>query len=614
MTLNPERSESRKKSGVESLHGSEAIELKEATTSEFLARQLQQTERRIVSDVKDESANIQKRSEGLVAMAGSDSRLVSRVRSIELLHEAETGEVGKKYNALLKGAELTAKITELPQPILPEPPLERPRERSPILTGTTEKNPSVKTEQSVKSEAVFDAQKIYIDLQKNVEALFSDEAKKFYSQFHPDDLNKLQGVLNRRRSSGPEMPRFLADFFSSKSKNLSGFARNETRHTKEEIDKIFISLTHGTDHILDGGLDRQTMFGTSDLNTAKSRLQAMLLAPLTLGFHSPSTNIARYALQRAIDKNPKPEQQAKLESEMDPAARATERYPQEDEGAMVAPSLESKRGGLELEPKQTGQHEKQQEWLDKKREATFAELNSIFKNLEQTGGQEAVRQWLQDTFNPLLQQAGRESISMEDLSSMHYLDYRCEPASEVAGQEIRRPVFIFDTDAQYDKFSELFFNEPDDSEGCIMRWQSDDEILKETGIIISKPYKGTVDHETLHTVDPHVIDRTGINQLLLTEAFALYQEAVINNLDGAYAHIEPGPDRPWQLLSIRLNSYQDLHKQYDPDSTLNRKQFEGLVKNIVNALRTIAEREGHLETQRKIARTKTLEELFAFAI
>ena len=613
MTLNLERNKLKKESGAESLHGSETMESKEATTSEFLARRLQQAEQQIASNVQKESASTQKRSEDLVALAGSDSKLVSRIRSIELLHKAETGEVGEKYNALLKGAELTAKITELPQPTSPEPPAERPLERSPVLTGAAEKIPSATTEQSVKSEVVFDAHKVYIDLQKNIEALFSDEAKKFYSQFHSDDIARLKLELSKRSNAGTEISRFVANFFLSKLNKLSGFARNETPHSKEEIEKKLSSFAQYAG-ILDSRLDRQAMFGTSDLDTAKSRLQAMFLAPAILGFHSPSTNITRYALQRAIDKGPRLEQQTKPESKAAPTARTTERYPREDEKATATPDLESKGGGLELGSKQTEQHEKRQEWLDKKREAAFIELNLIFKNLEQTSGQGAVRQWIQDTFNPLLQQAGRESISMEDLSSMHYLDYRCEPASEVAGQEIRRPVFIFDTDAQYDKFRELFFNEPDDSEGYIMRWQSNDEILKETGIIISKPYKKIVDHETLHTVDPHVIDRTGINHLLLAEAFTLYQEAVINDLDGAYAHIEPGPNRPWLLLSIRLNTYQDLLKQYDPNSTLDRKQFEELVKNTVEAIRTIAEREGHLETQRKIARTKTLEELFAHAI
>jgi len=99
---------------------------------------------------------------------------------------------------------------------------------------------------------------------------------------------------------------------------------------------------------------------------------------------------------------------------------------------------------------------KPQEWLDQDREKAYEKLELIFSNLEKTGGEDGIRQWFLKIFNPALVEAEVPEISLTNLKSLQYVNCISQSSTEVAGQEINRPILMFSSISEFQNFSEKF--------------------------------------------------------------------------------------------------------------------------------------------------------------
>lgn len=258
--------------------------------------------------------------------------------------------------------------------------------------------------------------------------------------------------------------------------------------------------------------------------------------------------------------------------------------------------------------------EEPQEWLDMERENSYDQVGLMFADIQEGQTAYGIQNWLRKLVNPYIVEANLPEIESSEIESLQYVNFFSETASKVAGKEIMRPILMFSDISEYQNFSiKLRGKSSAASRGMnIPGSLFSSGPLHKTGLIISTDNKEYNNHEVFHSIDPNLEERLGYDRIL-TEMFANYQQIIVEANLKYYRHLPKPEDGPWGTLSREIDeTYLDKFLE-DTDEKLSNEEFKQLMKDIVAVIRSIYEKNGHIETQRTIAKSKTIEELFRFS-
>ncbi len=243
-----------------------------------------------------------------------------------------------------------------------------------------------------------------------------------------------------------------------------------------------------------------------------------------------------------------------------------------------------------------------EQWLNRENEEAFEKLTAFLDNLEETSGQEGIKTWFLETINGALPADTTQRLRLEDLQSLRYLQGESPSASEIAGREIVRPIFIL-KEADCRKFMSITSGQSNEGLGKYIKGEK-------AGLIIAIANKHTLGHEVRHSIDPH--DRVGYDKVI-DELFAFYHQTIVDETPQRFMD-EDGTvnEDPWKNLEVAISG-RGYAEQYSKNSpiTLQYGQYRAMCREAVRIVKSYQEHHGHLETQRKLAQTNTLDDLFA---
>ena len=265
-------------------------------------------------------------------------------------------------------------------------------------------------------------------------------------------------------------------------------------------------------------------------------------------------------------------------------------------------------------PEGDNKKEEPQPWLDMNREESYDKVNMMFADIQDGLTDYGIQNWLRELANQHIGEDAINKIKSEEVESLKYLNFTSESASQVAGKEIKRPVLLFSNIGEYQNFSIKLRGESSAASrgmnipGSVFS-QGD---LQKTGLIIATDNKEFINHEIFHSIDPNSEKRQGYDRIL-NEMFAYYQQIIVEANSKHYSHLANPEDGPWGTLSRTIdesyiNNYLEDFK--DINARLSKEELDKLMKEIVSAIRLVYEKKGHLEAQRTIAKSNTIEELF----
>jgi hypothetical protein len=166
-----------------------------------------------------------------------------------------------------------------------------------------------------------------------------------------------------------------------------------------------------------------------------------------------------------------------------------------------------------------------QPWLNMQREVDFASVLGFFNVLYEKDPETRMsfKEWFVTNFNSAFRLENEKAIRMDDISSLVFRDCQAQKASEIAGMNIQRPVFLFADGMQYFRVLEKITGEKVTSSAMVLNLEGDtSNILIRTGFIFaSRENPVELGHEIWHTIDPYLSVRKGYDAVL-TEAFAFY--------------------------------------------------------------------------------------------
>lgn len=256
--------------------------------------------------------------------------------------------------------------------------------------------------------------------------------------------------------------------------------------------------------------------------------------------------------------------------------------------------------------------EEPQPWLDYSRERAYEALNrswgEVFQDKAYLG------KWLEAYANQFAEVLGNEKITAADVSEAVFMKVSSENASAVAGQKIVRPMFVFKDFAQYQKFATAIQGEAGlSSRGMNVTGKILADEFANTSTIFATNNQEFADHEIMHSIDPHVLTRTGYDNLL-SEMLAYYGKEIIESNPKGWQHLQNPADGPWKGLAGSAGglSYYESYSQ-TADSPLSQQDWIELSNQAAAALRTYAEKHGHIEAQRLLARSADLPSFFQAA-
>ncbi len=242
-------------------------------------------------------------------------------------------------------------------------------------------------------------------------------------------------------------------------------------------------------------------------------------------------------------------------------------------------------------------------WLDLEKEKAYEDLLSGIDSIEMAGGKKAIQEAFIKVFNAY-------DLKTEEIGSLEYVKVESVSASEVAGKKIIRPIFIFFDISEFQELSKKIRGDAGmSSRGMVIAGSNfpEDSLLHKTGLIIATSGINFISHEIRHTIDPNLEKRVG-EDIILNELFGYYQKTIIEADLKKYAHIKNPEDGPWNTLTQEVG--QDIYYNKAKKNTkLSFEQYKDKAKEAVNALRLVVQKRGHIEAQRAILQSKTLEEL-----
>lgn len=252
-----------------------------------------------------------------------------------------------------------------------------------------------------------------------------------------------------------------------------------------------------------------------------------------------------------------------------------------------------------------------QEWLDSEREKHFEDLMDIFEKIQEERGDTGIREWFRNVFNPALKYEGMKEIDLDDIKSLNIAFINSESASQIAKQTITRPVLLFSDIGEYQNFIKNFTSTA--SRGCNFPgslFQENGPLCK-TGLLISTNSKEYISHEIKHSIDPNLEKREGIDRVL-EELFAHYHSSVVEVDLETFSHLKNPTDGPWNSLlktltdELYINNYIE---DYGEESIKNNIVEQ--INDLIFKIRNFSNNNGHIETQRVIAESKTIKELLS---
>ncbi|MFA7244756.1 MAG: hypothetical protein WC070_01080 [Candidatus Magasanikbacteria bacterium] len=260
--------------------------------------------------------------------------------------------------------------------------------------------------------------------------------------------------------------------------------------------------------------------------------------------------------------------------------------------------------------------------IDEEREAAYKKLWTTLSKIEIEQGSHKTKELLINLVNSGLSDTGRGSLNIELLDELDLKIAKSESASTIAGREINRPVFIFRTNEAFKNFYIALTGSTDfDVHGEITTrgFVTDLDIEVESGkkarikLIVAAPGNKYIGHEIRHTIDPHLGRREGYDGIL-EEVFAYYWETIV---EGRY---KEGSDKLWDDMraSIWSGKGEDDYYAHYSEKAAKKMTFDEygqLTGRIVETVKKIQRKYGdHIKTQRAIAQSKTLDELFALNV
>jgi len=255
--------------------------------------------------------------------------------------------------------------------------------------------------------------------------------------------------------------------------------------------------------------------------------------------------------------------------------------------------------------------EAKQQWetLDQEREEAFQKFTEHFQQAENSC--EGVTQVIiRDFINKMIPE-NEEHITIDELESMELSNYKSESASEIAGQEIIRPVFVFNDEKEWENFvTKLGFSENTNGFHKPGKQSGGGEFLDKTGIMFSSGEESTINHEIRHSIDPNIGEREGLNGII-DELFAHYHDIMTEKNENYENRDNPKLAKLNDMIQLIGSEgyYKEYSEQAEEEITI--EEYKKLVKKATKLISNLQEEIGdHTEVQRQLAETETLEELF----
>lgn len=219
--------------------------------------------------------------------------------------------------------------------------------------------------------------------------------------------------------------------------------------------------------------------------------------------------------------------------------------------------------------------------------------------------------------NDAVVKPGETPILEEDLTSLNYHEAVSMSASELAGQEIVRPVFVLTDKEQFDKLYHRFAEEdPGSPQAFYLKVPNESKpienvvgaSIRHSGVIISRRYAPSVlGHEVRHTLETKKY--LGFDSLL-SETFAHATDYLDN------------PDEFKKVLGEYFKHFEHVEKIVDHARVVrgmgaklrfgtfnkNEEWFGGVVGKVVDRVSQRSKEVGKINAQREVANAKTLEE------
>jgi len=268
--------------------------------------------------------------------------------------------------------------------------------------------------------------------------------------------------------------------------------------------------------------------------------------------------------------------------------------------------------GISAAREKLGLKEKDEPIVNQEREKKFEKLMYYLSQVKEKFGEEVIRQLFCNMFNPMIEANGRQALDPKEISSLSYATLQVDKVSQIAGQEIKRPLWLFKNPEEYWSFTERLFGKKEGHARYISFPRlPEDHILKDIGFILSTEKSRMLTHEAMHSVDPHQIDRSKFDQII-TESFAYYQN-LLDEIDLHKLEVEKNPS----LAQVKF--YKDLDAkvwEFLPERVVNslpelpREEAVEIGKRLARYLKEYAKKYDHIEAQRQLAKSKTLDEFF----
>ncbi|HJN84710.1 MAG TPA: hypothetical protein QF873_00125 [Patescibacteria group bacterium] len=417
----------------------------------------------------------------------------------------------------------------------------------------------------------FNVKEVEQTLRTRADELFETPiVDAFFEDIHPDNFTTMVRVLKKYRTQGAESMRGLSGVMAEQLAKKATVLRGEELKDEKTLESKLKAFRKEFDTFIDSQISRTEILGTEDdVDVGIDRMDKLRAQSSKIGRADSLDLFLRNIMRRTIKSMQREAKQRQAEVAIEKK--------EEVEGA--------------------------QEWLDQDREAAYAELIKQFK-VEEAKGPDAIKEWFAAFVNPAIEAKGAPPISTEDLKSLMFIEVTSDSASEIAGQDINRPVILFQDIGEFQRFSIKVQGE----KGMASRGMNiapsafdKDSIYAKTGLLIGTPMVDFIGHEVRHSIDPHVGQREGYNAIL-DEAFAYYHDEVATK--------DRSPEQAFNALRANFGSdFYYEHFAVDAETPLTREQYGELTGEVVDMIRSLKESVGDVEAQRAVVQAKTIDEL-----
>ena len=240
-------------------------------------------------------------------------------------------------------------------------------------------------------------------------------------------------------------------------------------------------------------------------------------------------------------------------------------------------------------------------WFDSEREKSYAGVLQEFHAIKESGYSDGkgLYMTIEHGMDPRFKSKLNRHLQESDFESIHMAEVTSRTASEVAGTEIKRGVFIVDDGEVYQKLEKVFFSEGGTTHGVVIPGRAFSELphFRDVGIILAKNDDALISHEVRHTIDPHLSgsqhERTG-NDRILAEAFAEYQNIIVAQGD-------------WQAYRKFLDNYLGLYDKKEGLKT-KKEDWDKIADSVVEKVKALRSKHNDIETQRLILKSRNVAE------